>query len=959
MPKWGIRKRILLLALLPAITIALLLALFFVHTKLSSIDQHFVERGNSLSRQLAVASEYGITEAQREQLIVLANATLEEADVRSLIIFDRYHRALVQAGPKTLLTPHLEELSTRVQIHKRGDETSLFIAPVDNQRTVTQPLELAATTPANTLEKPLGWIALELSHTHATIEKYHTLLTTLLLLAIGIVINWLIALHITGGVVNPLEKITQAVTAIREGKLDTRVYTQGGEELQVLESGVNSMAESLSRAYDEMQHNIDQATEDLRETLETIEIQNIELDIARKEALEASRIKSEFLANMSHEIRTPLNGILGFTNLLLKGHLNSQQKDHLTTIKKSSEILLTIINDILDFSKIEAGKLVLDRSPLKLREIIEDVMVMLAPAAHHKNLDLAALVYNDVPNNLMGDALRIKQIITNLVNNAIKFTQTGEVTTRVMMEDMESDGKHLTLRINVTDTGVGLSRVQQQSLFNAFAQADTTTSRQYGGTGLGLVISKRLVEEMGGEIGLESELGKGSSFWFTFKTELAASVSHESSLPQFNGEKVIYLESQTTTGMVVKHLLEQMNLSVTQVESPVELVKKIIYAQTSHQGYELAIIGLSRHMMNSNQYRISLRELEANRDCRTLLLTPTLDDMNQPLLEICSGHLTKPIQQQRLGEMLVRLLRHHPPAGQLQISTYPGAGEQPRRASNEPTILAVDDNEANLKLVEALLSGMHIKVHTATNGFEALTKAKLMQYDLIFMDVQMPGMDGTEATERIRACGTGSYQTPIVALTAHALAEEEKNLLRKGFDDYLTKPVSEQQLQDVIAHRTGFRPTLQLPAPALDQAVTPMRPSRTHRLDRCIDITECIQLAAGKADLAEELFTMLLEHLPLDLNAIRQHYHEKDLEALLMRVHKLHGATRYCGVPDLRQAAEAMEVALKQQSDLSKPVTNLIAAIEQVLRWTDENDWRTQMRSTIKPDQSSTANATT
>src|SRR5690606_18780358 len=219
----------------------------------------------------------------------------------------------------------------------------------------------------------------------------------------------------------PIIQIAEAATAIKDGKLETRVYTQSSPELQELESGINAMAESLSTAYEEMQQNVEQATEDLRETLETIEIQNIELDMARKEALETSRIKSEFLANMSHEIRTPLNGIIGITNLLLKSNVNHQQRDHLKTIHKSSEILLTIINDILDFSKIEAGKLVLDRTPFRLWEIIEDVLTMLAPAAHQKNLDLTALVYSDVPKHITGDPLRIKQIITNLVNNGIKF----------------------------------------------------------------------------------------------------------------------------------------------------------------------------------------------------------------------------------------------------------------------------------------------------------------------------------------------------------------------------------------------------------------------------------------------------------------------------------------------------------------------------------------------------------
>ncbi len=500
MRRWGIRKKVLVVTLVPTLLTTLMLGLFFTYSWVNNIESLLKDRGESLSRQLAAGSEYGLFTANRSLLSSLSNALLEEQDVRSITFFGSDGSRLLHTGPGSSETVQATELTAEHATRISRENSTRFITPVFLQDLMIESmLDPDARQSMSNLREPLGWVVVEMSHIRTEKETYKALLISLLLILGGVVLSMAIALRLSRAFTNPVFELNEAVARLKEGKLDTRVYTGAGPEFEQLESGLNAMAEELSKAQAEMQQNIDQATEDLRETLETIEIQNIELDFARKEALEASRIKSEFLANMSHEIRTPLNGIIGFTELLLKSPLPRQQRDHLSTIRKSSEILLTIINDILDFSKIEAGKLILDRVPFQLRDIVEEVMVMLAPAAHAKNLDLVPLVYNDVPDNIMGDPLRVKQVITNLVNNAIKFTQTGEVVLRASLEEEEADTNRVTLRLSITDSGVGLSRAQQQSLFNAFSQADASTARQYGGTGLGLAISKRLVEEMGGQ----------------------------------------------------------------------------------------------------------------------------------------------------------------------------------------------------------------------------------------------------------------------------------------------------------------------------------------------------------------------------------------------------------------------------------------------------------------------------
>ena len=948
MRRWGIRKKVLVVTLVPTLLTTLMLGLFFTYSWVNNIESLLKDRGESLSRQLAAGSEYGLFTANRSLLSSLSNALLEEQDVRSITFFGSDGSRLLHTGPGSSETVQSDELTAEHATRISRKNSTRFITPVFLQDLMIESmLDPDARQSMSNLREPLGWVVVEMSHIRTEKETYKALLISLLLILGGVILSMAIALRLSRAFTNPVFELNEAVAKLKEGKLDTRVYTGAGPEFEQLESGLNAMAEELSKAQAEMQQNIDQATEDLRETLETIEIQNIELDFARKEALEASRIKSEFLANMSHEIRTPLNGIIGFTELLLKSPLPRQQRDHLSTIRKSSEILLTIINDILDFSKIEAGKLILDRVPFQLRDIVEEVMVMLAPAAHAKNLDLVPLVYNDVPDNIMGDPLRVKQVITNLVNNAIKFTQTGEVVLRASLEEEETDSNRVTLRLSITDSGVGLSRAQQQSLFNAFSQADASTARQYGGTGLGLAISKRLVEEMGGKIGLESELGKGSTFWFTLTSELATSGEAIAPRDALRGERVIYLEQQKTTGLAVEHLLRDWGMVVDRVASPGALQEHIEEAQKSQAGYAVAIVGITRHLLNSSQYCSLVRTLEIERDCRTLLLTPTLETHDTPLSGLASGHLTKPVCRDSLYDELLLLVHGINSSG--RVPEYEISANRVTTA-NVPRVLAVDDNDANLKLVMTLLEDCQLDAEGASSGFEALSKARQKPFDLVFMDLQMPGMDGVETTARLREMDTGNHRTPIIALTAHALADEQERLTKQGFDGYMPKPISSGQLNDIIHEYTGYvcpksGSDGRLPVPEVRDTRRALRPSTRKMQQDCVSVEESIQLAAGKADLAEELFSMLLEQVHVDRERIPELWTNDNMEELLECVHKLHGATRYCGVPELRAAANHLETAIKCSApDLEHQKDQLLSAMERLQIWSDQTDWQQLFR---------------
>ena len=945
MNPWGIKAKVFLLTLLPTLSVAILLSTVFVFTRLSDLSQALVKQGSDSAKHLANAAEYGILTGNSNQLIGLSAAVLEEEDVASVTIYGYKRQILAHSGPR-IQEPHTIPASLAKQPTIYASELVLrFSAPVrlKDLSIIQQNTLPSASAGPISLGNIVGWAVIEVSRKSTDKAKLGTVIFATLIVIITFLISTIMALRLSRNLASPIQQFGEALKDIKDGKLDTRILGEVSPEFVTLQEGINGMAESLAQARTEMQDNIDRATHDLRETLETIEIQNIELDIARKEALEASRVKSEFLANMSHEIRTPLNGIIGFTKLLAKSNLTIQQRDQLNTILKSSEILLTIINDILDFSKIEAGKLVLDNAHLKLREIIEDVLTMLAPGAHEKNLDLAGLIYSDVPTCIMGDPLRVKQIITNLVSNGIKFTQSGEVIVRVMLEDETSE--QATIKISVTDTGLGLSRVQQQSLFSPFTQADASTARRYGGTGLGLVISRRLTEQMGGKIGVDSELGKGSEFWIVLTAKILEQETTAEKLPiaSVKNERLIYLESQSKTGLAITHILNSWGAKVDTVNDSDQLIDQVIEAQKSDQGYAVAIIGITRHHLKSASLTETVKKLEYQLDCRTLLLTPTLDAGGEepPVFAEASSYLIKPPSQKRLAITLNQLIEGIEEPEVIEHAKIVETNILPRK----PKVLAVDDNSANLKLVNAFLEDLGAITDIARSGYEALTKAKLKRYDIIFMDVQMPGMDGIATTMKIREFEGEKYHTPIVALTAHAMSDERSRLLSCGFDDYLTKPTNEDELQKMIVELTGFELKPKPEFKVNSQQTGTIKPSVKKALAPPVDINASVHLAGHKPDLAEELFSMLLESLPSDREKISLAFSQENYADLLEFVHKLHGATRYCGVPLMRKAASELETKIKsQETNLGSDINTLLDEIDRVLYWADRNDWQTKFR---------------
>ncbi len=883
----GTKYQLRATTLIPLFLIALLFAIVFNYQFSKEINNQQENLGYATINQLLPASEFAFTKNNLRALQSLANASMISPEIKSIAFYDQHMMLIAYQGSNhSPNSKNLKEslLKNKIIQHDAGNYTLRFVSPI------TQPkfnlyYSSQAADPLY-IKKNLGWVSIQLDTKIATIKIYRLLVITLFITFIGLLLG-LTANHLLSKAIYlPINRLRRSMKQILNNEFETQIKHKSKGELGIIEAGSKHLQQAYLNSEKDLNHNIEIATTDIQQHLETLEEKNIELCLKFKQFTESNRRKSEFIANISHEIRTPMNGIIGFTNVLLETQLSPSQQDYVDTIKLSAQNLITIVNDILDFSKIESGQLTLENIPLDVRSCIDEIISLLAPGAYKKSLNVYVIIDKNVPLKVLGDPLRLKQILTNLISNAIKFTENGSITVRAKL--IQNKQMQPQLQFSIIDTGIGLKSSDQKKIFTAFNQADPSTSRRYGGTGLGLVISQKLIEKMHGKIKVQSKAGEGANFTFNIKTQCMQNTETEPSLSRFNKISIISYEHDPFHQESLSEMLLFGGIEVIQCKNIEQFRKNIAMINF----YDVFLVSLDSPGVQQIE---ELIRLHSKKNAKVLF--HSIDTSGNHFIQNNLSLLAKPIAHKKLFDELTSILtndvQHGSKAPAIQL------------AKKNLSILIAEDNPINQFLFSSLLGKHNIRLTLVNDGTKAIEKANLISFDLIIVDLQMPLMGGIEAATRITQTENGLNQsTPIIAISANLSNTKKEELINAGIIESLEKPFDEKKLIEIILTitSTSKRATSHINKPNVTLG------------NNVIDWPSCLASMAGNEKAAKELLDTFIKQLKEEFVLIEQYYKDNNFASLQTLLHRIYGASCFIGVPFLKDSLQSFEYALQAQA---------------------------------------------